>query len=127
MAARSSKTKQDLGWLRATCLALPSTTEDLKWGADVVFSVGDKMYCAAGATGAGYSFRAEPPVQEALIQRPNIVFAPYLGKHGWVRVEAWDAIEPAEAERLLAVSYRLVLSKLPKRRQRELNPAGALE
>jgi predicted DNA-binding protein (MmcQ/YjbR family) len=147
MASKKARGKQDLAWLREVCLALPGTTEDLKWGADVVFSVGDKMYCkrsaqrplgridgwsrlagtgtrrcAAGAMGEGYSFRCEPPVQEALIQRPDIVFAPYLGKHGWVRVQTWTAIEPAEAAHLVGVSYRLVLAKLPKKLQRALNP-----
>ncbi|MBV1858712.1 MAG: MmcQ/YjbR family DNA-binding protein, partial [Nannocystaceae bacterium] len=83
MAARRSK-KMGPDWLRAVCMGLPSTTEDLKWGNDVVFSVGDKMYCGMGLAGEGFGFKCEPHVQAALIERPDIIFAPYAGKHGWV-------------------------------------------
>lgn len=69
MAARK---KMGPDWLRQVCVELAGTTEDLKWGADIVFSVADKMYCAMGVDGDGFGFKAELPVQEALIQREGI-------------------------------------------------------
>ena len=109
-------------WVRAVCLALPGTTEDLKWGNDVCFSVGGKMYCAMGLTGEGFGFKCVPPVQAALIERPDIVYAKYVGKHGWVSVERWSALPAGEAVALLATSHRLVFAKLPKRTQAHVDP-----
>lgn len=127
MAGRRKKVPLGPDWLRAVCTALPSTTEDLKWGADICFSVGDKLYCAMGVDSEGYGFKCEPHVQQALIEREDIEYAKYVGKHGWVTVRTWDALERDEAERLIAWSYRLVLAKMSKKRQRELNPELAAE
>src|SRR6476646_243724 len=37
----------DAEWLRETCLALCGTTEQIQWGCDLVFKVGEKMYAVA--------------------------------------------------------------------------------
>jgi predicted DNA-binding protein (MmcQ/YjbR family) len=31
--------------LRKFCLSFPGATEDIKWGADLCFCVGEKMFC----------------------------------------------------------------------------------
>ena len=33
--------------LRKICSSLPAVTEDIKWGNDLVFTVGDKMFSVA--------------------------------------------------------------------------------
>ena len=35
--------------LREYCLSFPGATEDVKWGSDLCFSVGAKMFCVTGA------------------------------------------------------------------------------
>ena len=35
--------------LRKFCLSFPGATEDIKWGADLCFCVGAKMFCVTGA------------------------------------------------------------------------------
>ena len=35
--------------LRKYCLSFPGATEDIKWGADLCFCVGAKMYWVTGA------------------------------------------------------------------------------
>ena len=37
----------DIEQIRAFCLQLKAVTEDVKWGNDLVFSVGGKMFCVA--------------------------------------------------------------------------------
>jgi predicted DNA-binding protein (MmcQ/YjbR family) len=37
--------------LRKFCLSLPAVTEDVKWGADLCFSVGGKMFCVTSMEG----------------------------------------------------------------------------
>jgi len=34
--------------LRKYCLSFPGATEDIKWGADLCFCVGAKMFCVTG-------------------------------------------------------------------------------
>ena len=36
----------DVETVRKICLAFTAATESIKWGNDLVFSVGDKMFCA---------------------------------------------------------------------------------
>ena len=38
----------DIDPLRTFCMKLPAVTEDIKWGHDLVSSVGSKMFCVAG-------------------------------------------------------------------------------
>src|SRR5438128_7295584 len=42
--------------IRSICRALPDVTEDIKWGADLVFSVGGKMFCVANTEEATSDF-----------------------------------------------------------------------
>jgi predicted DNA-binding protein (MmcQ/YjbR family) len=37
--------------LEKLCLSLKGTTTDVKWGADLCYSVGEKMYCVTGLEG----------------------------------------------------------------------------
>ncbi|MFD2720902.1 MmcQ/YjbR family DNA-binding protein [Hymenobacter monticola] len=41
---RTEKWSRTFEALQALCLRLPGTTEDLKWGVHLCFSVGGKMY-----------------------------------------------------------------------------------
>lgn len=34
--------------IQSICRALPNVTEDIKWGHDLVFSIGGKMFCVVG-------------------------------------------------------------------------------
>ena len=45
--------------LREFCLSLPGATADIKWGQDLVFSVGKKMFCAVN-TERHTSVRSRP-------------------------------------------------------------------
>lgn len=46
---------------KSLCRSLPGATEDIKWGADLVFSVGEKMFAVAGDCTAkgGISFKVD--------------------------------------------------------------------
>ena len=56
----------------AAAMALPGATFDIKWGADRVYSVGGKMFAAAGAEGdanARYSFKTSDMGFEMLTEQ----------------------------------------------------------
>src|SRR4051795_8819923 len=78
--------------LRKYCLALPGATEDIKWGADLCFSVGGKMFCVTGADSlaSGLSIKCTPEKFEELIEREGVDPAAYVGRYKWVRISDLD-------------------------------------
>jgi predicted DNA-binding protein (MmcQ/YjbR family) len=101
--------------LRKFCLSLPGATEDIKWGADLCFSVGGKMFCVTGADSAsgGMSFKCTPEKFDELIERAGIEPAAYVGRYKWVHVSDANAVTAAELKDLIRSSYQLVFDKLP--------------
>jgi predicted DNA-binding protein (MmcQ/YjbR family) len=109
-------------WVRDVCLKLPHTTEEVLWGADLVFKIGGKMYAATGLEPGPVwlSFKCTPENFAELTERPGIVPAPYVARYHWVALETEDAIPAAELKRRIGESYELVLGKLPKKVQATL-------
>lgn len=114
--------------LRKLVAKWPGVTEDLKWGADLVYSVGGKMFVVTGtdADDAGrVSFKVPDERFLELTDRAGIVPAPYLARARWVMVERDARLPKAELQALIRGSYELVKAKLPLRVQRELVAASA--
>jgi predicted DNA-binding protein (MmcQ/YjbR family) len=107
---------------KVICRGFAGSTEDIKWGADAVFSVGGKMFAitSSEAPAGGISFKVEDERFLELTDRPGIIPAPYLARARWVKVERADALSDQEAAQLLRRSYELVFAKLTKKLQREL-------
>ncbi len=107
--------------LRALVGAWPGVTEDIKWGADLVFSVVGKMFCVLDTGESGrLSFKVEDERFLELTERPGVIPAPYLARARWVSVIEPRALAEAELHALLRRSYELVRAKLPKAEQRRL-------
>jgi len=87
-----------------------------------VFSIGGKMFAAVhlepGETWLSFKCSAADFVE--LVERPGCRPAPYLARAGWVAMEHPDALGTEEVDRLLKRAYDIVLSRLPKKLQREL-------
>ena len=109
--------------LRKFCLAFPGATEDIKWGADLCFSVGAKMFCVTGAdsVSSGLSLKCTPEKFDELVEHEGIDPAAYVGRYKWVRIADLDAVTPDELKSLIGKSYQLVFDKLPKRVQEKLS------
>ena len=107
--------------LVAFCEALPGATKDVKWGNDLIFSVGGKMFAGFQLpTGQPLGFKVDPLVFSSLVGRDGIVPAPYMAKHYWISVTDRSRVPLATLEDLLAESHRLVAEKLPKKTRRVL-------
>ncbi len=112
--------------LRQRVASWPGVTEDIKWGGDLVFSVGGKMFCVIDTVpaDAGGSARLSFKVEEARFleytDRPGILPAPYMARAHWISLVAPDALPAAERDALIRRSYELVRAKLTKTMQREL-------
>ena len=102
--------------LRTLCQSLPHTEEDVKWGNDLCFTIGKKMYCVTGLEGEfTCSFKVQPEEFEELICREEIIVAPYLGRYKWVLIKSGDALDQKEWNYFINQSYDLIKSKLPKK------------
>jgi len=103
--------------LRVFCLSLPGATADIKWGQDLVFSVGKKMFCTVNTEPPHQcSFKTSDEDFAELIEREGMRPAPYLARAMWVQEEQLgETLDRSECERLLRQAYELVRAKLPKR------------
>jgi len=108
--------------LREICTSFPHVTEDIKWGKDLCFSVGGKMFCATGMDKAGgpISFKCTPEKFADLVEREGIIPAPYVARYHWVAVEDPSALDEEEFEDLISKSYLLVFENLPLKDRKSL-------
>ncbi|TSA24901.1 MAG: hypothetical protein D4R67_11060 [Bacteroidetes bacterium] len=107
--------------LREYCLKLPAVTEDIKWGDNLVFSVGEKMFCLADLTPPLRVSLKVPEEQFAdLTSAPGIIQAPYFARNMWICVEKPDRFSRQEWEHYLRQAYELVKEKLPRKTKESL-------
>jgi predicted DNA-binding protein (MmcQ/YjbR family) len=106
----------DIDELRQFCLSLPGATEDVKWGSDLTFLVGNKMFAVTGLEAArtSVSFKCTPEKFAELVERDGIIPAHYVARYHWVTVENLDALKTDELKALIKISYEMVREKLPK-------------
>ncbi|TFW32710.1 MmcQ/YjbR family DNA-binding protein [Massilia horti] len=116
----------DIEAAKKLCRSFPGSTEDIKWGADLVFSVGGKMFAVTGnaVPAEGISFKVDDHRFLELTDRPGFVPSPYLARAKWVRVSADAPLGEIEAAELLKRSWELVFGKLTKKLQGEILAAA---
>jgi predicted DNA-binding protein (MmcQ/YjbR family) len=108
--------------VRTICRALPGTTEDVKWGSDLVFSVGGKMFTVVCLDPPHtVAFKCTPDAFAELIERDGVIPAPYLARAMWAQERSIDVIDRHELQALIRASYDLVVAGLPKSKR----PAGS--
>jgi len=114
----------DIEQIREYCLSLPHVTEKVQWGNDLLFCIGGKMFCVVGIDdkhGVKMSFKCTPEKFAELVERKNIIPAPYVARYHWVGLEEFDALPKKEMKELLKTAYTLVREKLPKKVRDKLN------
>ena len=102
--------------LREICAGLPGVTEDVKWGHDLCFCVGGKMFAAVNLEPPHQlGFKCTPEDFAELTEREGIIPAPYLARAMWVQEsELGVALERQELTSLLRSAYDQVVAKLAK-------------
>lgn len=113
--------------LQKLLLPWPGVTVDVKWGADLVFSVAAKMFAVYGCEGdhrGQISLKVGPERFLEMTERPGILPAPYLARAYWVLLTEPKSLPPGELVELLRRSYDLVRAKLPRKVQKELELAA---
>ena len=105
--------------VRSICRALPEVTEDIKWGHDLCFSVGGKMFTVIDLERPhSVAFKCTPESFGELTARAGLIPAPYMARNMWVmEQELGEALDRREFEALVRTSYALVAATLPKSKQ----------
>jgi predicted DNA-binding protein (MmcQ/YjbR family) len=106
----------DLETLRSFCLSLPAATEDVKWGQDLCFCVGAKMFCVASMEAPlTFSFKVADEDFDEISSRAGFTPAPYMARAKWVMVTNSSKIKKKETEEMVRASYEMIKSKLTKK------------
>jgi predicted DNA-binding protein (MmcQ/YjbR family) len=114
-----------LDWIRAFCLSLPHVTEGVQWEHDLLFRIAGKMFCVANLEPAmsptKIAFKCTPEKFAELVEIDGIIPAPYMARNHWVAMLDMNALRQPEIKELIEESYRMILAKLPKKTQTELD------
>jgi len=123
----------DLAKLHEHCRTLAGTSEDMKWGENLVFSVGTpgkiKMFALfdlqnAGRYRQGFSFKTDDIGFDELTEIKGIIPAPYAARMGWVMIKPKEISSQdmglREIKLLLTKAHALSAATLTKKAQREL-------
>jgi len=107
----------DRDQVRKICLALPGATEVAQWGNALVFKIAGKIFAVMNLEPAptALSFKCTAEEFAELSERPGCLPAPYLARAQWIALETLEALPPREIQRLLRLSYEVVVAKLPKK------------
>ena len=107
--------------LEEICLSKPGATYDIKWGKDLCYLIGEKMFCVTGTEPPFHiGFKTTPEDFADLVERPGVVPAKYLARAKWVTVQDLHALSREEWLFQLEQAYQLVFGKLTKKLQREI-------
>ncbi len=106
----------DLEDIRQFCLSLPGTTEDIKWEDHLCFNIGGKMYVITSLSGeTTMTVKVADEDFDALVTKPGISKAPYIGRYKWILLEDYTVIDTKQLKSFMRQSYDLIKSKLPKK------------
>jgi predicted DNA-binding protein (MmcQ/YjbR family) len=107
--------------LRNICMSLPFATEDIKYGSDLCFSVGGKIFVGTRITGPFRTgIKCDENDFDQLIEREGIVPMPRLSKTFWIRIEDPSALSMPEWEQHIKKSYQYIFSALPEKVKQSL-------
>ena len=110
----------NIQFLQKFCLLLPGVTEDVKWGHDLCFSVGGKMFCVAGLEPPfTASFKVKEEEYDELASTEGFMPAPYMARAKWVLVTDPSRLNKKKWEEYIEGSYQLVKGTLSKKFRQE--------
>src|SRR6187401_3716048 len=111
----------DIEILRSICLSFPAVTEEVKWGNDLCFCVGEKMFCVTSLEPPHtFSFKVTDAEFDELGRSEGFIPAPYLARAKWVLVTDSSKLSKKELKNYLQQSYDLIKAKITKKQRRDL-------
>lgn len=111
--------------LDALCGRWPGVTRDIKWGDNLVYSVGGKMFVITAADKPAMERLAVKVPAERFLEltdQPGIIPSPYLARAHWVAVTEALRFPASALEDFIRDSYTEVRAKLTRKFQATLAP-----
>jgi predicted DNA-binding protein (MmcQ/YjbR family) len=107
--------------IRAFCLAMPHVTERFQFH-HAAFQIGGKSFAMLNLEVEGFplAFKCTAEDFAELVEIPGVIQAPYFAKRQWVALTEWDALQAAELKAWLTKARGVMLGKLSKKLQAEL-------
>ena len=106
----------EIDLIRTFCNSLFAVTEDIKWGNDLCFSIGGKMFCVVGLeVPISVSFKVRDDQFETISLQEGFDPAPYVARYNWVLVRDVARLSRNELHDFIRQSYQLVKDRLPKK------------
>ena len=108
--------------IQAICKKMVAVTEDIKWGHDLVFSIGGKMFCVVGLDQlpTTASFKVRDDQFEEMCSRDGFKPAPYVARYKWVWIDDTNKMNKTVWKQFIMQSYELVKAKLPAKIRKQL-------
>jgi predicted DNA-binding protein (MmcQ/YjbR family) len=113
----------DIEKIREYALSLPYVTENVQWGNDLVFKVGEKMFLVINLSETDLnklSFKCLPEKFAELIEQPFIIPAPYLARYHWITLQKNCSLDKNIVLELINTAYQTIYAKLPKKTKEQL-------
>jgi len=111
----------DIESLRSICLSFPGVTEEVKWGNDLCFCVGGKMFCVTNLEPPHqFSFKVTDAEFDELSESEGFKPAPYLARAKWVLATDSAKLSMKDLKTYLQQSYEMISAKIPKKQRKEL-------
>jgi len=111
----------DIEILRSVCLSFPTVTETVKWGNDLCFCIGEKMFCVTSLEPPHtFSFKVTDAEFDELSGSEGFIPAPYLARAKWVLVSDPSKLSRRDLKKYLKQSYDLIKAKIPKKKLKDL-------
>ena len=111
----------DIEVLRSICSKFPGVREDVKWGNDLCFCVGGKMFCVTSLEPPHqFSFKVTEEEFGELSESAGFQPAPYLARAKWVLCTDSSKLSKKDLKTNLQQSYEMIKSKIPKKQRRDL-------
>ena len=94
---------------------LPSVTEDIKWGNDLCFLIGGKIFCVVPLEiPLKVSLKVTDEEYDTLTEQQGIIPAPYAARNKWILVENANLFAPENWKFYITQSYNMVRARVPK-------------
>ena len=108
--------------IQAICKKMVAVTEDVKWGHDLAFSIGGKMFCVVELeqVPTTASFKVRDDQFEEICSRPGFKPAPYAARYKWVWIDDINKMNKTDWKQFIMQSYELVKAKLPAKLRKQL-------
>jgi predicted DNA-binding protein (MmcQ/YjbR family) len=108
--------------VREHCLGLPFVTEVVRWGGNLLFKVGGKMFAILDLDAERLSVKCSHDTYAELVEREDIVPASHnMWRHQWVTLESLSALPGRECRDVLTAAYEIVRAGLPRAIRAELD------